>query len=271
MAPFSPEAWKEELWPIRLKMLLLKRTILYSCNRAAHVVALSETCKQTLIDYGVSSTGITVASNGVSSYWKEKVLPSLTLRRIGVTKPFLLYVSHLQRYKNQIRLIEAYSRLQPEIRQKYQLVLAGGAQNYNYYKELHALIFQKNMSSDVLLLPDMNKVNLRILYQGTTLFVCPSLIENCPNTLLEAMKSGAPVAASNILPMPEFAQDAAKYFDPLDVDSICQTLNEMLLKPTVYLEQLKTLSSEQAEKYTWELFVGNVRNICYSVVNLNNK
>ncbi len=266
LAPFSLEAQEEELWPIRLKMRLLKNTILNSCGRATHILALSETCKKTLVDHGLSSDDITVASNGVSSYWKQKSLPSSTLKRIGVTKPFILYVSHVQRYKNQIRLIEAYSRLEPKIRQNYQLVLVGSAQNYDYYRELHSLIFKKNMSTDVLLVPGMDKENLRNLYQSTVLFVCPSLIENCPNTLLEAMMSGAPVAASNILPMPEFAKDAAKYFNPLDEDSICQSLSEILSKPPIYLEEMKTLSSNQAEKYTWDMFVENVRNICYSVV-----
>lgn len=266
LAPFSMKAQKEELWPIRIKMWLLKHTILNSCRRATHVLALSETCKRTLIEHDLHGCDITVAPNGVNTYWKERALPSLALKRLGVNKPFLLYVSHLQRYKNQIRLIEAYTRMEPKIRENYQLVLVGEAQNYEYYRELHALIFQKNMSSDILLLPGKNKENLRELYQAATLFVCPSLIENCPNILLEAMMSGAPVAVSNVFPMPEFADEAAVYFDPLDIDSICQSLNDALSKSSTSLENMKTLSYNQAEKYTWSMFVENVRNLCHSVI-----
>lgn len=266
LAPFSSKAWIEESLTACLKMWLLKRTILYSCKRAEHILALSETCKKMLIAQGLQGENISIVSNGVNKDWSKNTQSSKALNSINVTKPFLLSVSHVQRYKNFYRLIEAYARMESSIRKSYQLVLVGEPQNHTYFKELQELISRNNLVSDVILIPGMDKEGLRELFQATTLFVYPSLIENCPNTLLEAMMSGAPVAASNLPPMPEFAGKAAIYFDPLDVDSICQTLEEILRQPKKHLEKMKKLSHKQAENYSWEQFVRCVRNICYSIV-----
>ena len=99
-----------------------------------------------------------------------------------------------------------------------------------------------------------NKRNLKELYQQTSLFIFPSLIENCPNILLEAMMSGASIVTSNLDPMPEFCGDAAVYFNATDIVDISKTI-EVILKDE---EQLKILSHEaekQAKKYSWDDFV----------------
>ena len=46
------------------------------------------------------------------------------------------------------------------------------------------------------------------------LFVFASSCENMPNTLVEAMASGLPIACSDRGPMPEILRDGGTYFDP---------------------------------------------------------
>ena len=67
LAPFSKEAWQYESFISKIRLFLLKKTIISSCKRATKVLALSNTCKRILIANGVSESKIFVASNGVDN------------------------------------------------------------------------------------------------------------------------------------------------------------------------------------------------------------
>ncbi len=254
LAPFSQEAWFQESLFIRLKMTALRRTIISSARRATCVLALSETCRKVLVEQGISNEKIVVIPNGVDTYWSQSAPPTALLRHIGVERPFLLYVSHIHLYKNHARLIEAYAQMPSSIREGHQLVLVGKPYSMSCYEQMQILVRRLELSGDVVLLPGEGKDNLRELYQNAKLFVFPSLIENSPNILLEAMMAGAPVATSSLLPMPEFCGDAAEYFDALDVSSMASTM-ESLLRDSRQLADLGNCSCPQASKFTWDEFV----------------
>ena len=65
LAPFSDEAWEVEGNAVRLRMRLLRHTIIASSKRADQVIALSNTCKTILARYGVDPSKIKVIPNGV--------------------------------------------------------------------------------------------------------------------------------------------------------------------------------------------------------------
>jgi glycosyltransferase involved in cell wall biosynthesis len=269
LAPFSQEAWFEESFFIRLKMAALRKTIVSSARRATCVLALSETCRGVLIEQGISNEKIVVIPNGVDTYWNQPAPPTALLRRIGVERPFLLYVSHIHRYKNHARLIEAYAQLPSSLRAGHQLVLVGKPYSKSCYEQMQILIRRLELSGDVVLLPGEGNDNLRELYQNAKLFVFPSLIENSPNILLEAMMAGAPVAASNLLPMPEFCGSAAEYFDALDASSMANKM-ESLLGDSKHLSELSKRSCPQASKFTWDDFVLKVmKQVSMTIGNAN--
>jgi len=270
LAPFSHEAWLQESFPIRLKMLVLRKTIISSARRATSVLALSETCRGVLIEQGIPNEKIVVTPNGVDTYWKQSAPPTDLLRRIGVVRPFLLYVSHIHLYKNHARLIEAYAQLPSSLRAAHQLVLVGKPYSKSCYEKIQILISRLKLSTDVILLPGEGSDNLRELYQNTKLFMFPSLIENSPNILLEAMMAGAPVAASNLLPMPEFCGDAAEYFDPLDVPSMANKMESLLGDPK-RLSELGEQSCPQASKFTWDEFFLSVKKQISMTIDIDNR
>jgi len=257
LAPFSLEAWRHESILVKFKMAALRQTILSSVRRATTVLALSETCRDVLVDQGITREKIVVTPNGVDSFWSQPAPSTDLLSRLGIVRPYLLYVSHFHRYKNYIRLVEAYARLPPGLRSAYQLVLVGKPQNKSCYEQTQMLIKQLGLSDGVIMVPGESSESLKELYQNTKLFVFPSLIENSPNILLEAMMAGAPVAASSLPPMPEFCGEAAEYFDALDVSSMVNKI-EKLLADTKHLIDLSELSRTQARKFTWDAFVSDV-------------
>lgn len=264
LAPFSPQAWADESWPVKLKMMTLRRSIVSTAQRATSVLALSETCRDILIGCGVAADKISVTANGVESYWGDVVSPTGHLAQLGIVMPFVLYVSHFHRYKNHARLVEAYSRLPARTRETHQLVLAGRPYSRSCYENTRALIGRHGLAGNVVMLAGEDGAGLRELYQCAKLFIFPSLIENSPNILLEAMMAGAPVAAGNLRPMPEVCGSAAEYFDPLDIASMSSCLEELLNDPP-RLAALRLRSRKRAGQFSWDSFVSVVVGLCEKV------
>ncbi len=268
LAPFSKEAWSHESTLVKLKMAALRRTIVSSSKRASCVLALSETCKEVLIANGVAPAHIVVTSNGVDSHWGDVLTSKSVLERLGIDRPFLLYVSHFHRYKNHARLVEAYARLSPDVRDTHQLVLVGKPHSQSCFDEIGKLIERLGLTSNVVVIPGEGSDSLRELYQKAALFIFPSLIENSPNILLEAMMAGAPIATSRLSPMPEFCGSAAMYFDALNVQDMAGTISRMLEQPSL-LTDLRLRARNQAGKFSWDQFVRSMAQHLDMAIRLN--
>ncbi len=62
-------------------------------------------------------------------------------------------------------------------------------------------------------------------------FVLPSLFENCPMSLLEAMAAGVPSVASAVGGVPELAGDAALLVPPSDEPALANAIEDLLADP----------------------------------------
>ncbi len=259
LAPFSKEAGEAEVrLGAKLRLALLRRRILSSCGRATRVIALSETCRTILVRHGVDAAKIAVIPNGVEpprEPAREEQDAHLAAWRIR--RPYLLYVSHFYRYKNFERLVAAYASLPAAVRKTYDLVLAGAPYDDGYHAQIQDLARDPGVSGQVIIVNGAKDSGLATLYLRCALFVFPSLIENSPNILLEAMAAGAPVLASSIAPMPEFGGDAVDYFDPLSQDSIAEAIQRALSDPA-RLARLRTRGRSRAGGYSWDSFTRRV-------------
>ena len=102
--------------------------------------------------------------------------------------------------------------------------------------------------------------------------VFASSCENMPNTLLEAMAAGLPIACSDRGPMPEVLQDAGVYFDPEDALSIANAL-EKIINCSKFRERIASRARELSSRFSWkrcsdETFMALAETVCVSS-NLN--
>ena len=133
-------------------------------------------------------------------------------------EPFLLYPARPWPHKNHARLFEAFALLREE-RPELRLVLTGGGHEGRPVPpgvDVRGLVPGEELAS---------------LYRRTACLVFPSLYEGFGQPPLEAMASGAPVAASNIPAIAEVAGDAAALFDPEDVEDIAAVVSGVLDAP----------------------------------------
>lgn len=82
------------------------------------------------------------------------------------------------------------------------------------------------------------------------LFIFASSCENMPNTLLEAMAVGLPIACSNRGPMPEVLDDGGVYFDPEDAVSIANSVEQLIKDPDLRAK-IARRASQLSEQYSW--------------------
>jgi glycosyltransferase involved in cell wall biosynthesis len=92
--------------------------------------------------------------------------------------------------------------------------------------------------------------DLPSLLAGADLFVFASSCENMPNTLVEAMAIGLPIACSNRGPMPEVLCDGGVYFDPENPQSIAAAIETLIRDPELRMSVAKRAKGLSGQ-YSW--------------------
>jgi glycosyltransferase involved in cell wall biosynthesis len=79
----------------------------------------------------------------------------------------------------------------------------------------------------------VGREQLRDVFSRSSLLVLPSLVENCPMTVLEAMSAGVPVLASAVGGIPELIchGQSGLLIDPRSTTSILTNLERILVNP----------------------------------------
>jgi glycosyltransferase involved in cell wall biosynthesis len=114
--------------------------------------------------------------------------------------PLILYVGRVERRKGAATLLRAIPRVQSAY-PNCQFVFAGQVNN-DVKAEIAAV-----QSSRVQFLGPRPRDELVGYYQRAAIFAAPSLWDNSPNTVYEAMSCGSPVVASRVGGIPELVDD----------------------------------------------------------------
>jgi glycosyltransferase involved in cell wall biosynthesis len=93
--------------------------------------------------------------------------------------------------------------------------------------------------------------DLPYLYSSAELFVFPSLYEGFGLPPLEAMACGTPVVASATSSLPEVLGDAARYFDPLDIEAMAKTMADVA-KSFSIKHQMKIKGLAWVKRYSFD-------------------
>lgn len=233
---------------------MLKMALKKSCQRADHIITISEFSKKEIIKYlNIYENKISIMPCGVdlslyhSNYGMEEVLR--TLNKYKIPRDYLLYLGTLEPRKNIKRLIEAYSLAKKENIGIPKLVLAGG--KGWIYKHIYETINSLNMVNDIVFTGYIPEAEVPILMKGARAFLFPSLYEGFGMPPLEAMACGTPVLVSDAASLPEVVGEAAIMVDPFSVESIKNGI-----KLITYDESLRNDLSQKglkrAKQFTWD-------------------
>ena len=163
----------------------------------------------------------------------------------GVTKPFILWVSALRKYKNCEGLLRAWAIAREDLPGR-QLAIVGSGRD-EYVASLHALAADLGIDDDVVFVGGIPLAETVRFYRAADAFVYPSLNETFGLPLLEAMACGCPVVTSNTTAMPETAGGAAVLSDPTEPASIARAI----ITAVDGSARLRDLGFKRAAQFTW--------------------
>ena len=233
-----------QLLGLRLKTVYYSWIIKRGIRKAAHIIAVSESTKNDIVNLGTDCGKIKVIYEANTlSYDKRADSPP---SGIG-GKPFMLFVGEDRPHKNIDRLIRAHLTLYDSLGERCpRLVLAGPdfqrlSRKYSEIADKVGIIFAGSVDDN----------RLMQLYRNALALVYPSLYEGFGLPILEAMAAGTPVITSNYSAMAEVAGSAAILVDPMSVDQINQAMMKIALHPAEH-DRLKRLGLRHVRKYSWE-------------------
>jgi glycosyltransferase involved in cell wall biosynthesis len=170
-------------------------------------------------------------------------------QRLRVEDDFLLFVGTLEPRKNLLTTLKAFEEVSDRTSAGPQLVIAGG--EGWLIDETLSFINSVSLKDRILLTGYLHDEDLRALYSSCRAFVYPSLYEGFGLPPLEAMACGAPVIAGRISALQETLGDAAILVEPLDVQTLSRTINEVL-KDERRRAAMREAGIKHAKKFSWD-------------------
>lgn len=174
---------------------------------------------------------LTITYNSVDFSQVVPRCPEMFRDREGF--PFLLAVAQHRKNKNLNLLIQAFAELlrNGKLRSETELILVGssGPETDN----LHQLIEDLQLRSQVRWLASVSDQELRWLYQQCLLYVVPSSTEGFCLPLVEALYLGCKVVCSDISIFREIAADNGHYFDLQNdpIQQLTQAITAAIAQP----------------------------------------
>jgi glycosyltransferase involved in cell wall biosynthesis len=106
---------------------------------------------------------------------------------------------------------------------------------------------------------------LHLLYSRADIYVTPAYTETFAHPLVEAMASGAPVAASDLAVHQEICGDAAAYFPRFSADSLAGTVARLAQSPET-LRRMAARGTERAREFSWKTHVEQILELSRTLI-----
>lgn len=152
---------------------------------------------------------------------------------LGLTgSPIYLTVGGIEPRKNSINLLKAFSQVLTDF-PNAQLAIAGGSTLFDYqdYRDRFLTTAQQlgiDIGKSVVITGVLSDAEICTIYRCADVFVFPSIKEGWGLVIFEAIASGLPMIASNMLPFTEFLTSTqALLIDPNAVETIAQAMRSL--------------------------------------------
>lgn len=185
-------------------------------HRADGLIAVSESTRRDAIELlDLPSDRVRTIYSGVDERFFDAA-PDTTR-----AKPYVLYVGTIEPRKNIETLLNAWKLLDADLRQHFDLVLAGPmgwaspATQARVHAESHYLGY-------------VGEAQLPALTAGASVFVYPSLYEGFGFPVVQAMAAGVPVVTSNVSSLPEVTGKGGILVEPRSTSQLAAAITALL-------------------------------------------
>jgi len=163
---------------------------------------------------------------------------------------FLFTSAKMIGYSNLIRLAEAYALCRARgLREP--LLVAGGPHDARFERMLKARVAELGLTEHMRFLGYVDAESMAGAMANARVFIFSSLLEACPNTLIEAMGCGAAIVASDTEPNREVAGEAVAWCDGRNVAAMAEAI-WAVARSDEMRRGLQAKAIAQAARFSWE-------------------
>lgn len=199
------------LLPLLIPYALRRPQLRFALSRAARLIAVSESLRESAESLGVPQGRVRVIENGIDPDLFCALDRTEARRRLGLSEmkgpedgPLLVSVGTLSPRKGFHLVIEALPALAerfPGLR--YAIVGGAGAEGAQE-EELRGLARRLGVEERVIFAGPQKREALSAWYSAADVSVLASSHEGCPNVVLESLACGTPVVATPVGDIPRF-------------------------------------------------------------------
>jgi glycosyltransferase involved in cell wall biosynthesis len=212
------------------RMMKLEATVLQTVDQIIYVSNWAQQVVET--ERGIKPKASQVIWNGIAA---DTDTPTLCRAAFGLEQDdlVLINVGSLEPRKNQVHLLDLFALLRPRYPSAKLVLVGDGAQR----GEIEEKIRRNNLSESVLVLG--HRTDVPALLKLSDVYVHYSKLENCPVILLEAARTGLPIAALPAGGVPEIGEKLGGIVPLNDVDlNVSLDAMEPLLKDAALRQEM---------------------------------
>jgi glycosyltransferase involved in cell wall biosynthesis len=179
---------------------------------------------------------------------------------------YILFVSTMEARKNHALLFRVWRRLLTEMpREQVPTLVFAGRVGWLISDLMQQLENTDWLGGKIRMIRDPTDAELNALYEGCQFTIFPSLFEGWGLPVSESLGRGRPCLASNRTSLPESGGALARYFDPENLDNVCQAVRDIIEDP-VGLEAWRAEVAREYRHVPWERTADALITACLSAV-----
>ncbi|MDP3674457.1 MAG: glycosyltransferase family 1 protein [Novosphingobium sp.] len=164
-------------------------------------------------------------------------------------RDFLFFLGTNRAHKNLTNLLLAFERALPRLPAAKTLVITGSSAKLDASQK--AIVDRVNaVQPRIVFTGFVSDMAVADLFERADAFVFPSLKEGFGLPILEAFHHATPLLAAAAPAIPEVAGDAALFFDPHDVDSMCAALVRFYDEPALAADLVER-GRRRLQQFSW--------------------
>ena len=219
--------WRSRLfWSIKIQCAI---------RASQRILTVSNAAKQEIVEYiGADPDSIDIASEAPHPQFQRtddeaRKIAARQRANLPVDVPVIIFVGGLAPHKNLHGLLDGFERaISKGHLESVHLALVGDFKGAGFFSNYDSLCDRVHANPElrdrVHFSGYVSDADLVALYSSALAVAMPSYSEGFGLPAIEAMACAVPVLASDRGALPEVVGDAGIYFDPFDVESICQLL-----------------------------------------------